>query len=113
MGALPLLWSHLAATLDSVAAYQLLYHEANLVNLLEVRHSCHVAQLQITLEHRLTSLCLDNFLPALQIELTTRRCFFCMSTTIFVGSLNAHLGKSRSAVVYLTTVEAKQQHVVK
>lgn len=34
---LPLLWGHLASEVDSVAAYDLLYHEAALVNLLEVR----------------------------------------------------------------------------
>lgn len=34
---LPLLWGHLAAQVDSVAAYELLYHEAALTNLLEVQ----------------------------------------------------------------------------
>lgn len=35
---LPRLERHLAQRLDSVASYQLLYHEAALANLLEVRH---------------------------------------------------------------------------
>ena len=35
---LPRLERHLAERLDSVASYQLLYHEAALANLLEVRH---------------------------------------------------------------------------
>ena len=36
---LPLLEGHLAERVDSVTAYQLLYHEASLANLLEVPHS--------------------------------------------------------------------------
>lgn len=37
---LPLLEQHLADKVDSVAAYQLLYHEAALANLLEVPGCC-------------------------------------------------------------------------
>ena len=35
--AAPLLWDHLATQVDSVDAYTLLYHEAALTTLLEVR----------------------------------------------------------------------------
>ena len=42
--AAPLLWDHLATQVDSVDAYTLLYHEAALTTLLEVRPDCPMQQ---------------------------------------------------------------------